>query len=264
MRRELIFLVAAGCASALHEPPPVSALAPGHANGRSADELMRDGDAAWAQRPAPGKAADAQALYLDAANADEHRTDGLLGAMRVISWRIEREPGVARERLAEQEVQLGQWCERRAAHQPECDYRLAIGLGQQARERPSTGADALGKMVTLLQAVSAADPKLDHAGASRVLALLYLRAPAWPAGPGDNDKALEEAHEAFRLFPDAYDNEAVLGEAYLAKGIRDAAAIYYRFALKLATAAQAAGDPDAAFAITEARTALDKLGVAGP
>ena len=137
-------LALAGCAPALHEPRPVAALAPGRGGGRSADQLMRDADAAWQRRATPGQAAAAADLYLDAANADPRRVDGLLGAMRALGFRIEHEPGAARGQLAGEGVELGQWCQRRAPGNPECDYRLALALGQQARERTSTGRDALG------------------------------------------------------------------------------------------------------------------------
>jgi tetratricopeptide (TPR) repeat protein len=222
-------------------------MAPGTSAGGSADELVRAADAAWARRREdPRHAEAAQALYLDAAAADERRVDALLGAMRALTFRVERERDAgARARLAEEEVQLGQWCQRRAPADPACDYRLAIALGQQARDRPSTGKDALGKMVELLRKASAAAPDLDAAGPHRVLALVLLRAPAWPIGPGDPEAALEEARTAARLFPDAAENQLALGEA-LGKNERPAEArAAYERALALAQAASRAGDPDA-------------------
>src|SRR5262249_7541450 len=99
MRTLVAVAVVAGCAPALPDPQPVSALAPHQAHGRTAGELERDADAAWARRGQPGQAAAAQALYLDAAAADEHRVDGLLGAMRAMAFRIEHET-TARGELA--------------------------------------------------------------------------------------------------------------------------------------------------------------------
>ena len=216
----LLLVLAAGCASALHEPRPIASLAPGRGRGRSADELVRDANAAWARRAQPGQAAAAQDLYLDAASAEDRRVDAVLGAMRAMSFRIEHEQGLARGKLAEEEVELGQWCQRRGAANAECDYRLAIALGQQARERTSTGTDALGKMVDLLHRAIAASPNLDSAGPHRVLALVLLRAPSWPVGPGDPEAGLEQARAAVRLYPDAADNQLALAEALAANGSR--------------------------------------------
>src|SRR5690606_16900644 len=137
-------------------------------------------DRSWSRRNDPGQAKAAQDLYLDAAAADPERTDALLGALRALTFRIEFERGVDRGQLAETTVALGQWCQRLAPNEPECDYRLAIAIGQQARERPATGKDAMRRMVDLLQRTIAADPYLDNAGPHRVLAMLLLRAPSWP------------------------------------------------------------------------------------
>ena len=238
--------LALACAPALREPPPVSALAPGRSAGHSTPELLRAGDEAWRRRANPSQAEAAQALYLDAAAADDQRVDGLLGAMRAIAFRLERERDAStRARLSEEGVQLGQWCQRRAPSDPACDYRLAIALGQQAREHRSTGKDALGTMVDLLRRAIAASPTLDAAGPHRMLALVLLRAPGWPVGPGDPEAALAQAREAVRLFPGSAENQLVLAEALARNGSsREAVAAYDR-ALQLATAAREAGDPDA-------------------
>ena len=214
MIRGSAIVVVAACASALNEPSPISAFAPGHAEGRTIDELVRDGDAAWVRRDEPGQAAAAQALYLDAAAADDHGVVALLRAMRAMSFRIEREH---RSDLVSEQVQLGQWCRRHAPTNGECDYRFAIALGQQARERSSTAKDAIGKMVDLLHHAIVTVPRIDNAGPHRVLALVLLHAPAWPLGPGDLDAAVDEARAAVAMFPDAPDNQRVLAEALAAR-----------------------------------------------
>jgi hypothetical protein len=260
MRRAAIAAVAtAACASALHEPSPIESYAPHKAAGRSAAELVRDGDAAWAARGQAGKVAAAQDLYLDAAVADPHATDGVLGAMRAIAYRIEYEPGVDKGRLAQEEVELGQWCQRRAPREPACDYRLALGLGQLAREHSSQGRDAVDRMVRLLRQTIAAAPKLDDAGPHRVLALVLLRAPAWPAGPGDPDAALDEAKASVQLFPDSAENQNVLGEALAATDDADGARAAYAKAIALATAAKATGHPDADRWLADAHAGAAKV-----
>lgn len=256
MTRLAVLALAAACSSSLQEPPPVSQIAARPPSGRNHDELICDANAAWAHRGAPGKAAAAQAFYLDAAAADPAKVDGLLGAMRAITYRLEREQGIPREELARKGVELGQWCRRRAPKEAECDYRLAIALGQQAREKPSTGMDALGKMVDLLHKAIAAAPRLDSAGPHRVLALVLMRAPSWPVGPGDPEEGLAEAKKATQLYPDAPDNQLALGEGFVATGSSDGARTAYGKALVLAEAARAAGDPDAANWMEQARAGL--------
>jgi tetratricopeptide (TPR) repeat protein len=253
-------LSAAACSQAMHEPSPIAAYAPGQARGRSANELVAAGDAAWARRGEPGQAASAQGLYLDATVADKRRIDGLIGAMRAVTFRIEYEHGVPREKLAAMAVNLGQWCQRRAPLQPECDYRLAIALGQLARERTTVGMDAMSRMVTLLQRAIRAAPQLDSAGPHRVLALLLLRAPSWPVGPGDSEAALEHARSAVRLAPQTAANQLVLGEALSANNQERAARAAYAKAVELATAAHSMRDPEAMRSLADARAALTKTG----
>jgi tetratricopeptide (TPR) repeat protein len=251
-----VLALALACAPALREPPPL-ATAPSRARGASADDLIRSADAAWARRADPGQARAAQELYLEAASADEARVEGLLGAMRAASFRIDRErEAAARERLALEAVQLGQWCRRRAPAEAACGYRLAIALGQQARERTSTAKDALKTMVILLREAIAADPRTDNAGPHRVLALVLLRAPGWPAGPGDQEEALHEARAAALLFPDAAENQLALGEALAVNGRAAEARAAYERAAALAGRDAATGDPEAARWREEALAAL--------
>ena len=261
MRHVVVGLaLVAACTPAMHEPPPVSALAPGRGNGRSAGQLEHEADAAWERRAETGEAAAAQGLYLDAAAADAHRVEGLIGAMRAMSYRIESEPNVAKADLARHEVEVGQWCRRRAPSNAECDYRLAIALGQQAREAPSTGMSAIGTMVDLLHVAIAGAPGLENGGPHRVLALVLLRAPSWPAGPGDSEQGLVEARAAVKLFPQEASNLLVLGEALVANGSREAARAAFRDALARASAARDAGDPDGASLVAQAREGLAKTG----
>jgi tetratricopeptide (TPR) repeat protein len=248
------------CAPAMRELPPPAPAAPPAARA-SADELLRDAEAAWRRRAEPDEARRAQELYLEAAAADPSRVDGLLGAMRAAGFRVERErDGDARAKLAVEEVRLGQECRRRAPEDPACAYRLAIALGQQARERTSTAQDALKRMVDLLRAAAAADPRLDRAGPHRVLALVLLRAPGWPLGPGDPEAALGEARAAAGLFPDDAENQLALGEALARNDRADEARAAYERAAALAERAAAAGEPEAARWRDQAKAALARGG----
>jgi hypothetical protein len=102
----------------------------------------------------------------------------------------------------------------------------------------------------------AAAPRLDSAGPHRVLALVLMRAPSWPIGPGDPEEGLSEAKKAVQLYPDVADNQLALAEGLAATGSHEGARTAYGRALVLATAARDAGDPDAVNWMEQARAGL--------
>ncbi|HET6922259.1 MAG TPA: hypothetical protein VFI16_03830, partial [Anaeromyxobacteraceae bacterium] len=212
-------LLAAGCAAALREPAQLSTAAPG---GPSAAELLAAAEAAWARRPESAEVRRAERLFAEAASADPAGIGGLAGAVRARAWLVEHSRDHAeRLALATAAVEAGQWCLRRAPDDPACDYWLAVGLGLQARERPATAAEGLKLMAAALKRAAAADPRLDLGGPHRVLALVLLRAPAWPLGPGDPEAALAEARAGAALAPDHPPNQSTLGEALIANDRSD-------------------------------------------
>jgi tetratricopeptide (TPR) repeat protein len=254
-----VFLFVAACSSAVSEPSPVAVYAPGHAQGRNASQLLQEANMAWDKRALPGKAETAQGLFLDAAVVDGHDTAGLIGAMKALSFRIEYEKGVDKEKLSGEEVQLGQWCQRRAPQEAECDYRLAIALGQQARERTSTGRDAMNRMVDLLKAAAKKNPALDDGGPHRVLAIVLARAPGWPVGPGDNEAALAEARKAVAIAPNNTANQLVLGETLAKNDAEGEALAAYKKAAELALKG-GTQDPEVARQLADAKSGIEKTG----
>jgi len=248
-------ILCAGCAQALHNPPPIEAI--GAAPRASAAQLLADADAAWARRGEPEQAAAAEDLYLQAARADPRNPGSFAGAIRAKAFRIGREKdGAERTRLAESAVITGQLCQENAPTAPACDYWLAAALGLQARERSATGHDALPRMVDLLRRAIRTDPAIDQAGPHRLLAIVLLRAPGWPMGPGDAQAALPEAQAAARAAPEFPPNQLALGEALKKNGRRADARTAYSQALRLATEAAARGDPDAKGWVDDASAAL--------
>lgn len=258
-----LLAAAAGCAPALHDPPTLSqlgpeVLAPGPttAGSASVDRLLREAESCYARRDLPEQARAAQRLFLEAARADDARIEGLLGVTRATAWLVEHASVDSLERgsLVSLGVQAAQLCAEHAPAAAACDYALAIALGQQARERHATGHDGLAKMVAALRRAIASEPRLDGAGPHRVLALVYLRAPGWPAGPGDTEAGLAEAKEAVILAPDHPANQLALAEALRRNGQPDEARAAYRHALELARGA--AGDPEAPEWLAEATKGL--------
>ncbi len=266
-------LLSAACAPALREPPAITAL--GERSGApittpaSAAEvptLLADAERLFSRRPDMHAVTQAYGAFLSAARADASRVEGLLGAARVAAWMIEHEPDEGRRSVLSLEaVQAGQLCLERASSAAsgttaiECTYRLALALGQQARERRSTAKDGLDRMVGLLQEVIEQAPRLDKAGGHRVLALMLLRAPGWPAGPGDPETALEHARKADELVPNDADNLMVLAEALAENAFPAESRAAYERAVVIARERAAAGDPDAADIIAAAAQALGRL-----
>lgn len=140
----------------------------------------------------------------------------------------------ARSDLADDAMRNANACVDRYPQTGACVYVRAIALGLQARSHP---ADALGLLNDMLRDLGSAedvDPNYDHAGPSRVRALVLLRAPAWPLGPGDADSALEWARHAVMLQPQYPPNLLALAEILAKTGNAQAAAENYTKARKLA------------------------------
>ena len=255
-------VAAAGCAPALKEPPPIGTLVKRPAPGGASDtaELLRQAADAWARRPDLEAVRDAEALALQAAQDDGSGIDPLVAAARAKAWLADKETDAKlRDEAAVSCVQTAQWCTKREPGSAACDYWLAIGLGLQAREVPSTAEDGVKKMVAALERAIERDPTYDHGGPERILAIVLVRAPGWPIGPGDLDAALDHATKAVGAEPDYPPNALALAEAQAARNDRAAARESYARAKSLADARRAAGDPDASDWVAQADQGLAKL-----
>ena len=99
-------------------------------------------------------------------------------------------------------------------------------------------------------------PELDEAGPDRALALFYLRAPGWPAGPGDPEQGLAHARRAIELRPAYPPNLLALGEALAVTGDTEGSRKAYARSLELARSREKTGDKEAAEWIEEAKKHL--------
>jgi hypothetical protein len=61
--------------------------------------------------------------------------------------------------------------------------------------------DNLPRLESEMQRAYALNPDIDDGGPLRLLGMLYLKAPPWPAGIGDGDKALDLLGTAVRKHP---------------------------------------------------------------
>jgi len=256
----LLICLLAGCAAALQEPPALAELAGDAPQFPPAevDRLIAEAERLYAERSL-SSVSEAGRVWLSAARADPDRVEGLLGATRARIW-CATHAELDDERLdhAVSAVQLAQWCRRKKPDDPECSYWLALAMGVQAQERKTTAFDALPQIAELLEQVAARRPEIDHGGAERTLALLYLRAPGWPSGPGDADRGLEYARGAVGIDPEYPPNQLALAEALRATEDNAGGREAYRRALALARDRISRGDPDAAEWVEQAERALGR------
>ena len=233
----LIALVAAtGCRSALRDAPTLQAMIERHGGSVAgdADSLRSEARRSFAEGTIDGVEA-AVGRWLSLAAIERDAAEPLAEASRGQVWLSDRiEAEEARRTWATAAVQSAQLCQARDPEEALCEYRLAVALGAQARERRSTGLDALPTMVELLERAVEAIPSVDEAGPERVLALVYLRAPGWPTGPGDPELGLDYAERAVARAPDHPANQLALGEAWQALDEPESAAEAFRRALELA------------------------------
>lgn len=95
----------------------------------------------------------------------------------------------------------------------EVHYYLAANLGFVVRDQITLAMENMPTLKREMERALALSPDVDDGGPLRLLGMLYLKAPAWPAGFGDGDKALELLQEAVRKFPDHPLNRLFLGQA---------------------------------------------------
>ena len=252
-------LALSACAHALKEPPPLSEIGgpgPLPGGGEDLDSLLRRAEFLYAKRALP-EVRESVPLFLAAARRDPTRLEGLLGAVEAQTWLADHEAAAAdRAAAATAAVQSAQWCGRIDPQSATCEYWLGAALGLQAREKRSTALDALPLIEQAFRRASEMDPGLEEGGPHRALALLYARAPAWPAGPGDPDRALEEARRALEIAPDYPPNLLALGETLANLGDDAGARDAYTRALEQAQEQLRREDPDASEWIEEARKGL--------
>jgi hypothetical protein len=97
-------------------------------------------------------------------------------------------------------------------------YYLALNLGLAVREHPTQAVGNLGRLESEMKQAVALSPDIDDGGPLRVLGSLYLKAPAWPSGIGDRDKALELLEKAVKEHPEHPLNHLFYAQALWEEG----------------------------------------------
>jgi len=182
-------------------------------------------------RPAPASAAASVEDLAAAIAADAQRSD------------TESDSKV-REQLAAHAGADAEQCLQLAPQAAACLYYHGVALGLEARAHPLRANDLLKNMLDSLTAAEAADPGYDNAGPERVKAMVLVRAPGWPLGPGDPDAGLAAARRAVQLQPQHPPNQLALAEALSKTGDSSGAREAYRRARDLAQALPPSADRD--------------------
>ena len=165
----------------------------------------------------------------------------LLAAVQGDAEQIDQgQDATARARLLGAATGSAQQCLAQAPDSAACQYAQAQVLGLSAREHPLQAPSLLKDMLASLAKAEGRDPLLDHAGPARLSAVVLLRAPPWPLGPGDVDTAVLAAQRAVQRDPAWPPNLIILGQAQARSGATEQARATFA---KAQLAVKAAADP---------------------
>jgi hypothetical protein len=178
--------------------------------------------------------------------AEPSSVAALAAAIQADSRRSDQETdSKIRTELAAEAGRDAQACLAREPEAAACLYGDAVALGLEARAHPTRAGESLNGMLEALSRAESADPTYDEAGPARVRALVLIRAPGWPLGPGDAEAGLVAARRAAALKPLYPPNLLALAEALAKNGDANGARENYGKARDAAQSLAAAGDRDA-------------------
>lgn len=157
-------------------------------------------------------------------------TTQLAAAIAMDARKIEHEPDVrVRAELASSARRDADACIAQAPQAVACLFGRGIALGLEAKEHPVRAGALLTDMLATLTRAEAIDPLYENAGPARVQALVWVRAPGWPLGPGDSERGRAAAERAAALRPEYPPNWLAAAEAQAKTGAAaDARASYAR------------------------------------
>ncbi len=177
--------------------------------------------------------------------ADTRSVGALAAAIDANAKRSDHEPdSKIRGELAAEAGRDAQACLAQEPQAAACLYGQAIALGLEARVHATRAGELLNRMLEALAHAESADPNYEDAGPARVRALVLVRAPGWPLGPGDAEAGLVAARRAVTLRPQYPPNLLALAEALSKSGDGNAARETYARAREAALAQTTAADRD--------------------
>jgi hypothetical protein len=180
-----------------------------------------------------------------ASGTETRSVAALAAAIATDAARSDHEPdSKIRGGLAEDAGRDADACLAREPQAAACLYGHAIALGLAARTHPTRAGELLNAMLDALSRADAVDPAYDEAGPARVRALVLIRAPGWPLGPGDTEAGLAAARRAVAQRPLYPANLLALAEALAKTGDGSGARENYARARDAAQALPTAADRD--------------------
>ena len=186
-----------------------------------------------------------QPMPSPAAGTESLSVAALAAAIATDAARSDHEPdSKIRGELAEDAGRDADACLAREPQAAACLYGHAIALGLAARTHPAHAGEILKTMLDALSRADAVDPDYDNAGPARVRALVLIRAPGWPLGPGDTEAGLVAARRAVSQRPLYPANLLALAEALAKTGDDGGARENYARARDAAQALPAAAERD--------------------
>jgi hypothetical protein len=224
MRHLIILFVSACLAACASTPRPVEAPSPPQ-KPLATDEiktLQTEADA-HCQQTAERALRDTgydQAVRAQRAAAQDRDIGLILARCALMKADVEAKSD-RRIELSEQ----GYEAARRVSRGPddaEAAYLQAVNLGLHVQAKGLTAVGRLSELVKLLK-IAGEQPQLDDGGPWRVLGLLYVKAPAWPVGPGDLDLGLDLLKKAAETYPEHPLNHLFYAEALIADGKKEQA-----------------------------------------
>ena len=164
-------------------------------------------------------------------------------AIDAVAKRSDHEPdSKIRETLAADAARDADACVAQDPQAAVCQFGRAVALGLGARAHPTRAVEFLRSMLDALATAETADPGYQEAGPARVRALVLIRAPGWPLGPGDIEAGLDAARRAVSLRPQYPANLLALAEALAKSGDAAGAKSNYARARDAALALPASDD----------------------
>ena len=129
----------------------------------------------------------------------------------------EREaPGNDRDRLIQQGIKRGENALKQGGDQDAAvHYYLGALMGLWLNDHPLDAGTLLTRVEKEELTAMALSEAVDDGGPLRLLGMIYLKAPPWPAGMGDGDKALELLQKAAMKYPQHPLNHAFYAKALI-------------------------------------------------
>jgi len=163
-------------------------------------------------------------------------SEASLHAARAAAWLLEFDKSLdepARRELAGRGVGYAETVLSAQGERVDTVFLNGALLGLQLETARVPGPVKLRKVHDFFRRAADLDPSYSEGAPLRALGTLLVKAPSWPAGPGDVEQGIELLRQAVEQHPGHPANHYFLGEALLADGRRDEAAASFQRVLDL-------------------------------